>query len=351
MNSDQQRNDAELTELFNKAEKWVRPSSYSPEGVTSLSVQESQTMQLLLNYLLSANQEGLFTVVFRGEKKPNLERKLFRNKHHQSPDEFYSRLFCFGDKAAHYKVQRNTRVDRRYYKPAHIGDVSKEAFAFIFNQLNFMLTKTQKLEIEQFRQNNVEFTAFFLTKDNRNTFIEQIERVFDANKRQLVRDYYLFLLHTCRSLVSSSLLISTSKKRNIARSFSWLGGDGVMFMYLVPEPLYKYAVSQSSLDLLQELCDELGLPTYGSVLYPKQEEVAIKGALFPHFIIGLYDLKSGQFVVNPHIFNQSDNELSLVPTRGLTINQVDFDEFLRDTNYARGIELYRGGYFYDGTFG
>jgi hypothetical protein len=107
----------------------------------------------------------------------------------------------------------------------------------------------------------------------------------------------------------------------------------VVFVYMVPEPLYKYGVSRSVLNSLYEEYRDTGIPLYKSELYDSKE-IAIKGALFPHYILGLQDLKNDIFIVNPHVFKQPSSRLVEIPLRGLEIEQNDFDQMINDTGYT-----------------
>jgi hypothetical protein len=80
-------------------------------------------------------------------------------------------------------------------------------------------------------------------------------------------------------------------------------------------------------------------------VYPEQKEIALRCGILPHFIIGF---KAGRnFYVNPAIFRSMDNMEKLDTFRklctfkrsiicnGLEVDQTNFEEFCRKTNFKR----------------
>ena len=89
----------------------------------------------------------------------------------------------------------------------------------------------------------------------------------------------------------------------------------------------------------------LGLPYCETPVYPEQKEIALRCGILPHFIIGF---KVGRyFYVNPAIFRSMDNMEKLGTFRklctfkrniicnGLEVDQTNFEEFCRKTNFKR----------------
>ena len=56
--------------------------------------------------------------------------------------------------------------------------------------------------------------------------------------------------------------------------------------------------------------------------------------MFPHFILGIYDLEYEYFIVNPHIFKHSEEDIKFVPQQGFIIDQSNFEEEIKQTGYA-----------------
>ena len=89
--------------------------------------------------------------------------------------------------------------------------------------------------------------------------------------------------------------------------------DNYIIYYVIPKEMHKYAISHLSKqddEKIKELC--IDLPVYnGKSLYPGQEEIGVKGALFSCHMLGVmkYPKQSKKeiFIPNPHIFTD-DNE-------------------------------------------
>lgn len=88
-----------------------------------------------------------------------------------------------------------------------------------------------------------------------------------------------------------------------------------------------------------------GLPYCKVAVFPDQEEIAIRCGLLPHFIIGFAIEKD--FYVNSAVFTAIDHmhelnsikEFSAYKRKlqlyGLEINQENFEDFCRRTNFKR----------------
>lgn len=325
----------------------VRPDEYDDKGIAQLSEEKRKQLQVVWDKLIPAYEENQFRIVFRGENKKNLEKKLFRPDEDYHPGKMYNRLFYFGEKAKHY-FKYNT--DNQGQKPnylQHIRDTSDTTYIFIFDQINKIFTgfyefsQGNRQAISKFKESEPKFSNFFFSTNKKERFIEIInEKVTDQIKKEKLRDYYLYLLHTFGSsqqlATNLSFFVSTSEDEDEAKYFALSQEKkkrSVVFVYMVPEPLYKYGVSRSVLNSLYEEYRDTGIPLYKTELYDSKE-IAIKGALFPHYILGLQDLKNDIFIVNPHVFKQPSSRLVEIPLRGLEIEQNDFDQMINDTGYT-----------------
>ena len=92
------------------------------------------------------------------------------------------------------------------------------------------------------------------------------------------------------------------------------------------------------------------MPEYklGGEAYPYEMEIAIRGALFPHFIIGIHDLNHENFLVNPHLLITAKINMHKIPTEGFEINQDSFEKEIKKTNYKRHLWLTPTGDYLDG---
>lgn len=92
----------------------------------------------------------------------------------------------------------------------------------------------------------------------------------------------------------------------------------------------------------------LGLPRFRPRgLFPKQQEICVKGALFPQFILGIEIITQGRhyFMANPHALTLSENQYEDVVRSGIPIDQHDFPERIRETSYNGWVERETGGRF------
>jgi len=172
---------------------------------------------------------------------------------------------------------------------------------------------------------------YFSNPDNIDDFMQKVSLLDTIGNKIHVRDYYLYLLHNLNS-DKDSLFVSTSFDKDVAIRFS--NSRGVIFYYLLPEPIYHYGVSVLSNQIGNDVCQNVQLPIYKDNFYPDEKEVAIKGALFPHFILGLWDIENEVFIVNPHVFEQHKNHISHIPRKGLMIDKTLFEEEREKTGYA-----------------
>lgn len=331
----------------------VRPLEYEDEECVPLSEQETLKFHRLLDFLAHAYERSQLTIVYRGEKKLRLHRKLFRSKHHPATSNLFFRLFYFGEKAKFYFNHNNKSLRKRDYL-RHINDVSPQTFQFIFKQLYYIINnysqatrgyfkEKKQRTVTNFVKNNVELAKFFLNRENLPRFIEAVDGL-NVREKEQVRDYYLYLLHTFgRDGISRlSFFVSSSQKMAEAKEFalSWnrRKRESIVIAYFVPEPLFEHGLNSSILHNYQSFCSFVGLPPYATTFYPKQKEFAIKGSMFPHFILGVHDLERNDFVVNPHVFQQPEHLLGSVPTDGLIIDQENFEEMMNSTGYAGYVE-------------
>ena len=318
----------------------VRLSTKNNE-LTQLSEQESIVFCKLVEVSNLAQKEDQISLLYRGEKKKSLADKL--RKVYGKYD-FFKHLFYVGEKAKCYFNQAKNKPEEQDFLIS-ISDVNEKTFKFIFGELNYVLTQKhlenfhRATALKKFKDSNPNFLQFFSQTENEEIFLEKIKRQEEKIKIK-IRDYYLHLLHTDQ-LGDVSFFVSTSTKRSKAKIFATRKKEGgktkksVIFYYFLPNPNSRYAVSCLSIQIGYSSCIDLGLPIYSENFYPSQKEVSVKGALFPHFILGVFDLESQLFIANPHIFApQNSNSVDLVLEQGLIIDQDNFGDFIKGTGYS-----------------
>jgi hypothetical protein len=136
---------------------------------------------------------------------------------------------------------------------------------------------------------------------------------------------------------NKSLFVSTSRRLGKAKEFALneqRDKRSVIFYYFVPQPYGHHGVDLASSKSVQTTCQEIALPVFTEDLYPEQHELAIKGALFPHRILGYYDLEFDYFVTNPHIFEQPEGYFPRILRDGFQIDQTRFEEVIAETGYS-----------------
>lgn len=73
--------------------------------------------------------------------------------------------------------------------------------------------------------------------------------------------------------------------------------------------------------------------------YAGQREVAIRGGLLPHFMLGILRADLKEFVVSPHLLAMPDADLPSLPERGIYVDQEDFNDEIKLSNYRRYADL------------
>ncbi len=361
-------NDSSLLKSILK-ESLVRPEENGMGEIVPLSETEKQILNKLWSNLVVFEENQKLKIVFRGDKKARLEKKLFQESEELEPGKIFDRLFYFGEKSKHYfkynvlaeREQKaiNSQKERSYL--LDINDDSDYTFDFIFKKIqeifssNNIQSSNIRNAVKEFKENNEKFYSFFCTESNKNLFMEMIKKITCSQAKQRAKDYYLYLLHTFgkKSFSPLSFFVSTSENKEQAEKFAKSKKEdgritqeikSIILVYMVLEPFHKYAMNLSLAHKFKKDYESTSLPFYKTDFYPEQKELSIKGALFPQYILGLYDLEHNYFVVNPHIFKQPKDILSQVPSKGLIINQTDLKKMIQETGYKRYVRCIQGIY-------
>ena len=302
---------------------------------------ELERVQLLWKELNQKRRRGSLSITFRGDKKDALRDRYFHSEYGDiSQSKLASSIFYFGDKARHYfNTERKTRG--RLFED--INDASKSAFGIIFDELNRISSANYSSPriseaLQDFSQENPDFVNYFQNQVNRDDFINLAVATKDAEQ---VRNYYLYLLHTFggKRISKSSLFISTSGDPGLARQFAIsdrkepVNSRSIIFVCFLPREVRRHGVSISVVQKLLSGYRKAGLPTYSTDLY-KQDEISIKGGLFPQYLFGFFDLENYCFVVNPYMFDDPASAKDIAEN-GLKIDQSDFHSRIRDTAFQR----------------
>lgn len=287
-------------------------------------------------------------LVYRGSKIELLSEKLCKD-YQVSADKdfclFYSHLFYFGEKA-------------RYYFEYNKLDISIPLQEMLFDMLSNQLGKKRQKErvcVHKFCQREKDLATFFADKKNKKHFCEKLY----SNIKVL--HWYLALSHTLGVLKEHpSRNNSTTKSLSCAVKFACdkkrlQDSNPIILLYALPNEMknirlsMKTFSSQNKADTdMEKLLTENGLPFCKTFCYEGQREITVYGALLPHLIWGVYEIKSRRTVVNPHMFctkNNNDEHPSLF----LDIDQDDFEhQLFARTNFENYVSYIPGFCMRDG---
>ena len=253
----------------------------------------------------------------------------------------FEKVFHIGEKGRHYYMDDgldvNGHMNRDYIRD--INDISENTFTYLFNTIKNMLNENYIYE-EGFRE-------YFDEESNLKEFLTNIKHSHTYTK-VMIRDYYYAYLHTLgrRGVGNFSHFVSTSRNWKEAWKFSGIRDNNKMLVhYLLPIPHHNYAIDSKFEKKLRRICKRKDLPVY-SALYENQDEISIKGGLFPHYIFGIHYLEQNKkyFIVNPYLFKMND-EFEKFPEVGFPINQSYFEDLIKTTRYNRYGMVYEGGIF------
>ncbi|ROP62112.1 hypothetical protein EDF81_0594 [Enterobacter sp. BIGb0383] len=290
----------------------------------------------LENHLQTLSGQGEVQLLYRGEQLHNIKKRLIKNPGTEQEKEIYERAFYFGDKARHFSVDVFT-PGRNYL--TNINDHSNNTFAFIHDRIcNILKDPKSSTRVEKCTDNK--FRRYFLGADSKDDFLKKINTCYTDKTKINARDYYLYFLHVAGSpgIRKETMLVSTSKDKSVALHFlKSAKKDKVIFHYFVPAPFQDYAIGPWEIEHHAKIIHATGLPQYSPKgLYPDQNEIAIKGALFPQFLLGIELVGKDKFIINAS-FNKSINKDNIpsIVQHGLVIDQSDFGNSIFGTGYIR----------------
>ncbi|EPF7653866.1 hypothetical protein ACXLRA_004313 [Vibrio vulnificus] len=281
---------------------------------------------LALCFTIALDRSNRGRLLYRGVSKDYLSDRLV--KEHEEPIEstILTRLFFFGEKAAHFRKSLKERQIREYL--TDINDISESTCNKIFDLLN-KLRKSKDPAIKVFLENHELFFNFFLDKTNKPEFYYMIQKLGVE-----ARDYYLGFLHTAGRIYGGerSVSISTSLSYDQAEYFS---GKKEQDRYVIIS-VKRYLDRKNQLSPLLTKINELGIPTLpqNSRIFEGQKEETLRSGIFPHDIIGVNCIHDDKFVINPHVFSDRNSMVNIMISP-LDIDQREFSRKLaKQTNYS-----------------
>lgn len=301
-----------------------------------------------LSSMRTSSEDGKLLVLFRGDNRYAVGKRLFRGA--VSEVAAFETLFYIGEKSKHF-YKTNADNLRRLSHFRHIEDTSSETYSYIYERITSALassswrTTNQKRRLIRFLEDNPNFVSFF-QGHNRDLFVGSCLAANTGRTR--LRDYYLYLLHTLGRLGGiSDLSFFVSTSRDYDQSLRFAGGNATdsqfVFLYFIPMPFADYGVDKVTVQASAETVSEVDLPTYSTEIYPEQREFAVKGGLFPHFLVGVIEPDKRRFVVNNHLFDNDNSDVYRNTVEGLRVNQSDFMSLLRRSGYVGYLQRHWSG--------
>lgn len=290
----------------------------------------------LTKYLQFLNEKNEVQLLYRGEEFRNIKKRLKSKGTSLKESEIYERAFYFGDKARHFSVDVFT-PGRNYLR--NIRDESDRTFTFIHERICNILNEPRLQE----RVNNCTndwFRRYFLSPGSDIDFLKKVKSCYTEKTKINVRDYYLYFLHVAGTsgIRKETMLVSTSKDKSTAIEFSEnTKKEKVILHYFIPAPFEEYAIGPWEIEHHKKVVYGTGLPRYfPKGLYPEQNEIAVKGALFPQFILGIELVGEDKFIINNNFIKGVNmNNIKSISQYGFHIDQSNFERDIFDTGYIR----------------
>jgi hypothetical protein len=304
----------------------------------ALTYNEKSWYRRLEQHLNDSQKSRTVLRLFRGETFNVLNSSLLRNTNFAGAEELHRRLFYFGVKARRYDVLNGGGGELEQFWHG-INDTSPEVMKSLFHWIKDALTRPKhQAKIRLYC--SVSFRKYFTMERNEHNFISLTATLPD-DQRLGVRDYYLFFLHTIghEGTHRNTPLVSTTVNRQVARNFSKGGRWGnnsyaCVIHYFIPRPFQNFAVMPWDNGGTGDVVHSLGLPSIPlKGIFPNQEEVCVKGALLPRFILGVADLEMKRFIPNPHLFS-SGSSFEDICRFGVNIDQCRFMDTIFETGYS-----------------
>lgn len=278
--------------------------------------------------------------ILRGDSDKNLRRQF--NVDTGTPGILAECLFMTGVKGKMCWTE-NGGFNPDDYSTENFANICRSLANYIDNGLSAPGNKLRRMKA--FCINNKSFCK----KIKNEAALVKIYEKLGYEDRRKVSLYYLALSHTINDPLyrDTSGFVSTTTNPEEAEKFF----RNIYVYGWVPRN-HPRTIDLVDINNSMEEIKRTGLPYYNIAVYPGQEEIALRCGLLPHFMIGFTVGKN--FYVNPAIFAAIDKmhgitsfrELSEYKTKlqwyGLIIDQRNFVEFIRKTNFKRY-------YTFDGT--
>lgn len=284
-----------------------------------------------------------FIKLYRGIGIDKVKQDLKIEEEENFEEAILNKIFMLGCKSNYFVVQNHsisTNIDDSIYRL--VEDSGEEVFKKIFKKIQEEIANNKDV-FKIFVDSNKEFISWLQESNKLEIAINNIQKLEHKNKI-LIRDYYLAVLHQfeSREYHKKSALISTTTEYKVAKHFMKEGSNesfkgGIIIQYILPKArIHEFAIPNfihKNLDIIEKL-KEMSLPDIKQPQYKDEKEYSIKRALFPHFIlcVDLYEENIEQYktIYNPEVCKCNMEE---VLKSGFSIDQSNFDEFIREVGY------------------
>lgn len=293
---------------------------------------EDLDMTFRYEQLLEEAPKKKRVIVYRGESYDMVSPLLNVKFNGGHLIELYEKIFMLGVKAKFYGTSEE--IEKLIFTNSE--SVTKTTFVDTLDALKNCFrrpdrfTPVQQKAIQDFLYNNSKFVEFIETTNSEDFYDSSIAHK-SLNFKTTYRDYLFYFLHTISApeYKCRSVLISTTMKEFKARDFATQ--RGLIYTYLLPEPRKDYAVRHGGHNEILEFAKKYQVPMPTVSFFPSQEEYSIKRALFPNQIISIYDINQDTYLLNPQFNHQT---VVSILENGFQINQDNFEDVFRRTNYA-----------------
>lgn len=288
--------------------------------------QKNKVKKIINSFLVnSSEKENKSYFLYRGVDKKYLTERFSTDYKYFEESIIISKLFYFGDKSKNFLIERNSENNKKNKVLKTVDDCDENTGKYIFDKYK-KLRKSKNPRIINYIE-SVNQISYFYDQNNRQTFARKVKIC-----GQLVRDYYLKTLHTAGKIGISdkSFHISSSKQYSVARRFCEKKDESYIIIS-IHRGEEKAIENKETNKLLLKHC----LPIFEreKSIYPEQYEISTRSSIYPHDIFGVYNTRKRIFIINPHLFDNVNENINLMKSP-LIIDQTGFSDKLKnETNY------------------
>lgn len=282
-------------------------------SLRSANPEEIDCLNLKILSILGHENKGNCKLLVRGTKKEILTKRLVSKLN--SNDSLYDGIFLVGEKAKNY-LHKCSEIT---HPIKIITDTGNEVVSWIFDSYSQIPPGQETINTEYFKE-----------KKNKQKFINKIK------SNQSLTDYYLYGIHTWDS---GNLVNFVSATTDPEVSFDC--NNDLIIIFWLNQSYSRFSMSKSKLEEQACTIKKLKLPLLNDSFHPGESEVSMKGFILPHYILGVYDKSESYFVPNPEIFKEKDDWKE----DGFDINHLNFEAFIKNTQYKRFLSLINGATF------